>query len=146
MKYQRTYSVKQMVENPQKRVKNKCCNGACSGCGECCTDLLPLTVTELERIKKYVDEHHLSENRHTMFWNPNTIDLTCPFRNDKTQKCEIYPVRPKICREFICNRSQEQILKCRDKVSQSRYTYSLRYEFFNNPESMNLVVALILKE
>lgn len=31
---------------------NNCIDGHCSGCGECCADLLPLTKGEIKRLKE----------------------------------------------------------------------------------------------
>lgn len=31
---------------------NNCIGGHCSGCGECCADLLPLTKGEIKRLRK----------------------------------------------------------------------------------------------
>ena len=54
--------------------------------------------------KKYVVEHNIKINVNPInTLSEKMIDLTCPFRNNKERKCDIYEVRPKICRSFICN-------------------------------------------
>ena len=35
---------------------NYCIKGSCSSCGNCCTELLPLTISEVKLIKAYVKE------------------------------------------------------------------------------------------
>ena len=34
----------------EKMVETKCVNGKCVGCGSCCTELLPMTLKEVEII------------------------------------------------------------------------------------------------
>lgn len=41
---------------------NNCIEGHCSGCGECCADLLPLTKGEIKRLRDYARKHRLQEN------------------------------------------------------------------------------------
>lgn len=79
-------------------------NGTCTQCGNCCSNLLPMTDEEIETIRKYIKRYHIKEHRHNLPLANPSLDLTCPFLNDskKTEKCEIYEVRPHICREFIC--------------------------------------------
>lgn len=124
-----------------------CVDGKCSGCGECCTDLLPLSDAEVKRIRQYVQEHNLKEHRHVVFWDKKAIDLTCPFRNNKTKQCDVYSVRPQICREFICSKQLDKAKKDRDSLcTKSRQTRSLRYEIFGNPEALQiLAIAMSAK-
>lgn len=139
-------SFEDLMKTQKERYVNKCIDDKCSSCGECCTDLLPLNDAEVKRIKSYAERHNLKENRHNLFWDKNATDLTCPFRNNKLNICEVYPVRPVICREFICSKSLEQAKADRDSViSQSRSIRSLRYEVFGNPESVILVANAVEK-
>jgi len=82
-------------------------NGKCTQCGQCCSNLLPMTDEEISVIRKYIKRHHIKEHRHFLPLAEPTVDMTCPFLNDskKTEKCDIYEVRPKICRDFICCRN-----------------------------------------
>lgn len=73
---------------------NHCVDGKCTHCGECCADLLPLTVGELERIRRYVKKHKIKEHRQAPFYDRKATDLTCPFRNQQTKRCDIYPRDP----------------------------------------------------
>lgn len=87
---------------------NNCIDGRCSNCGECCSDLLPLTDGEVSKLKRYAQAHNLKEHRQAPFFDPKATDLTCPFRNEQTKRCDVYPVRPLICRsssaQSRCNR------------------------------------------
>lgn len=78
-------------------------NGECTGCGNCCSNLLPVTKKEIREIKSYIRIHHIKEEKHFMPTTNPTLDLMCPFRNEREKKCNIYSVRPKICKSFICN-------------------------------------------
>ena len=47
-------------------VSDKTQDGKCSNCGQCCSDLLPLSEKEVRAIKKYISEHHIKEQRHNV--------------------------------------------------------------------------------
>ena len=105
--------------------------GKCTGCGACCSNLLPMTDDEIVVIKQYVKANNIKEQSHIVapLATP-TIDLTCPFLDNSKScdKCAIYEVRPKICRDFICDPKQrpkvdlEWGLRCRP--------INVREEFF----------------
>lgn len=120
---------------------NHCVDGECTHCGECCADLLPLTPGELEIIRRYVKKHKIKEHRQAPFWDRNATDLTCPFRNQQTKRCDIYQVRPYICKEFICRKSLLDARKDRDLIHKDRKVYSLRWEIFENPECLRLLTS-----
>lgn len=92
---------------------NNCVDGHCIGCGECCTDLLPTTRREIVRLRDYAKKHQLKEHRLPAGAALESVDLTCPFRNEMTKRCEVYPVRPLICRAFICSRTLQAARKTR---------------------------------
>lgn len=71
--------------------------GKCSKCGECCTNLLPISQKELDRIQKYVINKKIRPQTQMLVMQNR---LTCPYYNGK--KCLIYEVRPLICKEFYC--------------------------------------------
>lgn len=127
---------------------NKCVGGKCTHCGECCADMLPLTKGELEILKRYAKKHNLKEHRQAPFWDPKATDLTCPFRNQQTQqtqRCDVYPVRPLICKTFICSKELLQAHADRDEITKDRKIYSLRWEIFENPECVDLLTQVCLK-
>lgn len=61
----------------------------CANCGECC-GLIPATSEEIVAIRKYLDKHSDI--------NPRKGGIDCPFRNNEAKRCDIYPVRPVVCR------------------------------------------------
>ena len=125
---------------------NNCIDGVCSGCGECCVDLLPVTSAEISRLREYVRKHNVKEHRQAPFYDPNATDLSCPFRNQQTKKCEVYPVRPYICRTFTCANTREDAIRDRDLIHKDRAVHSLRWEVFENPEAVAFIAAVVRME
>lgn len=80
-------------------------NGKCTGCGACCSTLLPVSGKKIKEIRRYIKKNHIQEQQHNYPVKNLGFDLTCPFLNGskRNNKCEIYPVRPEICRSFMCN-------------------------------------------
>lgn len=65
----------------------------CQNCGDCCS-MIPATSHELQRIYSHLKTHpnirtRAQQNAHKLF--------VCPFRDNATQRCLIYSVRPIIC-------------------------------------------------
>ena len=121
----------------EPRIQCYCVDGKCVGCGECCSDFLPVTEKEVKRLQQYARKHHLTEHRHNFLLVAH--DCTCPFRNDKTQKCDVYEVRPLICRSFICTKSLKKALEDRNQISKGREERSMRFEIFRNDENLDLL-------
>ena len=98
-------AIKQIREDMNKNRYNRTQDGKCTGCGSCCSNFIPLTQGEIESIHKYILQHNIKECRQIIPAAASEMNLMCPFldisRPDK--KCTIYPVRPGICREFICD-------------------------------------------
>lgn len=90
-------------------IKDNTCDGKCSNCGECCSDFIPVYQSDIERIKEYMKTHQVV--RHKPLENETQINLQCPFRNNEEKKCDIYSIRPLICRTFMCNLKPEDALK-----------------------------------
>ena len=109
--------------------------GKCSNCGECCSNLLPLSVGEIKTIKNYIKKHGIKEQRHNAMIG---TDMTCPFRDDANKKCLIYKIRPQICRAFMCNHGKEDIMKSKLYFHRTNKVVFMRNEFFGNPEDINL--------
>lgn len=98
------YGIYKLLKNTERNITDFTKDGKCSGCGECCGALLPVTRGEIKRIKRYIFKHNIKPHKTEVA--PATdffIDLTCPFRNEKEKKCDIYEVRPLICKCFMCN-------------------------------------------
>ncbi len=97
-----------VMHNMEHGVYNFTKDGKCSKCGECCTNLLPMSEDEVRTIRRYIKKHNIKEQKHSYpapLANPPAMDLTCPFLDEskESDKCVIYPVRPEICRSFICS-------------------------------------------
>ena len=114
--------IKQMFEEFSDGTYDLSDNGKCTGCGQCCSNILPMTEKEILTIHKYIKEHKIKEQKRILPLAEPTIDMTCPFLDDSKscEKCTIYEVRPRICRDFICDPKQrpamndlEYKLKCR---------------------------------
>lgn len=101
-------TIEQAYQDMKNGVTDYTDNGRCTGCGECCSSLLPVSDIELKRIHRYVKRNHIKVQKRN-FLN-NAVDLTCPFlRMDSTnEKCLIYPVRPDICASFKCDLARHE--------------------------------------
>lgn len=104
-------------------------NGKCSGCGECCSNLLPLTDKEIEAIRRYIQKHKIKENIKQFPLADVSLDMTCPFRNNEKRICEIYAVRPAICRVYMCNKEATADIG-REFMRESRRPVLMREEFY----------------
>ena len=92
--------------------------GECSGCGNCCSNFLPLMDSEISRIRRYVKKHNIKPHRIVAPTAEFLIDATCPFL-DKTKsdnKCKIYHIRPYICKCFCCSDKGSIIKYLNDKT------------------------------
>lgn len=105
-------------------------DGKCSNCGNCCSNLLPISSKEIDTIRRYIKKHNIIEQRNRYPLASLTLDLTCPFRSEAEKGCLIYPVRPEICRSFQCNYKKEDLLKNRDLLEHRYYTVSMREVFY----------------
>lgn len=87
-------------------IHNNTINGKCSRCGQCCSAFIPFTKTEAATIKKYVQEHNIEPVDRI---DKYQLKVFCPFFNQQEHKCNIYEVRPYVCKDFICsNKDWEQ--------------------------------------
>lgn len=104
----KTSTLEQVQKDFEHGVYNMTENGKCTGCGNCCSNILPMTDKEIEAIRRYIKKHHIKECKHRIPLAKPVLDMTCPFLNTdkKTEKCTIYSVRPNICRKFSCDPEQ----------------------------------------
>ena len=67
-------------------IYNFCKDGKCIQCGNCCSNLLPMSQKEIDVIHRYIRKKHIKECRHIA---PETVayDMTCPFL-DTGKSCE----------------------------------------------------------
>ena len=108
-------------------------NGKCSQCGACCSDLLPMSEKEIREIRRFIKKNGITECKHLLPTANPCIDMTCPFldTDKKSEKCRIHPVRPAICRQFICD-SEKKAKHNRELLKQTRRIVDVRREFFEN--------------
>jgi Fe-S-cluster containining protein len=115
-------------------VTNHCCNGVCSNCGECCTDIIPLTKNEVKNIRAYIKKHNIKER---VYMDDTTFDFRCPFYiKDSDKHCAIYPVRPLICQKFKCNQDKSVIASNKELLSMRAdynkfYNWSYHHTFIS---------------
>lgn len=105
-------------------------NGKCTECGECCSNMLPLTDKEVSEIRQYIQKNHIRERKHLLPVAAAHIDLTCPFLDSAKQnhKCVIYQVRPMICRLFKCDHDYDR--EAEEKFHQAYHKVVLMREEF----------------
>ena len=98
-------TLKEAYEDMKNGVYDFTKDGKCSGCGNCCSNLLPMTKKEIKRIKRYIREHKIKEQKVLAVYANPLVDLTCPFMRKDVAKdrCMIYPVKPEICTFFKCD-------------------------------------------
>lgn len=115
--------------------------GQCSGCGNCCPNMLPITESEIKRIKSYVRTKGIKPHQINFPLSGPMVDATCPFlNNNKTERCNIYPVRPSICRCFICNSQETTIQNALESgITEKRNVTDMRSTFFPKQEDDNSV-------
>ena len=115
-------------------------NGKCSGCGACCSTYLPITQKELKVLKAWVKKNRYKPSNAYAPANMrgHTLDLTCPFLNKDTGKCDVYDIRPAICREFICNKDISK------RYRNAFTVHNLRKDIFGDDNGLNAVQAELL--
>lgn len=114
--------------NKDDCISDNTCEGKCSHCGECCGIFIPFTDNELDLINKYVHKHNIQpQNRINAM--TGDFDARCCFYDKNNKMCTIYPVRPYVCRDFICNRKTWK---------QRRYTYESKAKYNSTVNKMIL--------
>ena len=131
------YEVSNLLDCVQKGMEdnlyNFTKNGKCSNCGNCCTNLLPMSDKEVSRIKEYIKVNDIKEYKHLVPISNPSVDMTCPFRNDDKKICTIYKVRPEICRQFICD-NEKRAKHNRALMKQTRKIVWVREEFYGKDD------------
>ena len=130
-------TLEQMIENMEQGVFNFTDDGHCSNCGQCCSDVLPVSEKEIHTIKGYIRKNNINEQRHFVPLAKPYYDMTCPFRNNTVRKCMIYPVRPMICRDFQCDKPQKHIEADKRMYHRKNHVISMRSTFFGKEETHN---------
>ena len=75
---------------------------SCNRCGKCCANILLLSDSEIIKIKDYIVKNNITVINRNNVTCKEDFNI-CPFLDDKNKKCNIYDVRPSICRSFNCN-------------------------------------------
>lgn len=129
-------------------ITNFSINNKCSRCMQCCTDFIPLTRSDIIRIKKYMKTHHVERNIATD--EKGNYIVLCPFISEKG--CQIYPVRPKICRGFCCWHNEHDNLQNKEAcykiaiINGDNTPYkSLHAVFFDDEEYNNKLIQKIIE-
>lgn len=115
--------------NKSIKTTNYTCNGKCSGCGECCGDILHLSRKEIKRIAKYIKQNKIEATPRSILV---AYDNTCPFRDNKDKKCKIYEIRPEICRVYKCDKAPEEVYRNREFNNERKLPRSMRSLFYND--------------
>ena len=85
----------------RENIKNKECNQ----CGKCCANVLMLSPKEIVTIKSYIEKNNIPIINHNTIFMKEDANI-CPFlekEDNGSTKCNIYPVRPSICRSYNCS-------------------------------------------
>ena len=106
-------------------------HGKCTQCGECCSNLIPMTDKEVDTIRRHIKKHKIKEQKCLAPLTEPVMDMTCPFldRNKKTERCTIYMARPGVCRFFKCDEPNGAI-KHKELFDGVRRIVDLRETFF----------------
>ena len=112
---------------------------SCQHCGECCSNLLPLSQCEIQNIKAFILEHNIQPVQHEKDFDG--YDASCPFLNEDN-RCNIYNIRPLICKVFTCNRKAPKLYR------ENRELCDLRETFFGETQafSQKFIIQLLLHE
>lgn len=103
---QNVVSLKEIVEimttGKNVQIQDFSICGKCSKCGECCSNFLPVSQTEIDTIQEYVLKNNIKPQTQMLVMQNR---LSCPYYDGS--KCVIYEVRPLICKEFYCNKKPD---------------------------------------
>ena len=80
-------------------VNGKCVPEHCK-C-KCCTNILPLSDYEINKIKKYIRRNNITPINRSDLENDTYVDV-CPFLSED-YRCNIYIMRPEVCKYFRCD-------------------------------------------
>ena len=134
---------------------NFCKNGKCSRCGNCCTPFIPMSKTEVKKIRTYLKRHpKIAEQafKKPIIVNGDAIIQCCFYDVDK-KICTIYDVRPLICQMFKCDQPLRKVMDNKDFVN-ARADYNTKVPktitdfrdlFFEDPSMVALGIFGKLK-
>lgn len=113
-------------------------NQKCNRCGKCCANILLLSNDEIIKIKEYIEQNNISViNRNSVFLK-ESVNI-CPFLNNES-KCNIYPVRPSICKSFNCNPKLSSVMNYDGvKAINMLLTFGGENQFVSNPPDLTFI-------
>lgn len=123
-------TIQQMLSDMKSGVFDFTKDGECSNCGQCCSNFLPISQKETDAVSRYMKKNGIKEHINRPPTAQPTMDWTCPFRNEAERKCDIYPVRPAICRDFKCDKPAKGIMADRDMYEGKYGIADMRETFF----------------
>lgn len=86
-------------------------NGKCSKCGSCCSNFIPLTEDEIQKLQELVKKDDTEVQ--IKYIPDGRIMMMCPFlimnNENEIRKCSIYEDRPSICKLFICSNAKMKL-------------------------------------
>lgn len=81
---------------------------SCKNCGNCCANILMLSKEEVSNIKGYITKNNIELINRNHVGLKEDVNI-CPFLS-KDNRCNIYEVRPSICRSYNCNKKESNIM------------------------------------
>lgn len=123
-------SLGEMLADMESGVMDFTVDGKCSNCGQCCSNILPISQKEIKNIRRYIAKHGIEEQICRYPTSVAPMDLTCPFRDDSHKKCLIYEVRPAICRDFQCDKPRKKIYADKAMYHGKYDPVDMRAEFY----------------
>ena len=127
-------TMQQIMDDMKSGVMDFTKDGECSQCGQCCSNMLPMSKKECLRIADYIRRKHIGECVHRPPTASPTEDYTCPFRDNARKICTIYEVRPAICRDFRCDKPRKDIQANKDMYHGKYAVVFMRETFFPKGE------------
>ncbi len=124
----------EMISDMESGIWDYTVDGKCSGCGSCCSDLLPMSEREVRQIRAYITKNRIKEQKHFVPTALPVTDFICPFRNNTEKRCEIYEVRPAICRDFKCDKPKQGVWANQELYQEEVDIVSVRETFFGKEE------------
>ena len=53
-------NLNQIIDDMQGGIRNFSQHGVCSNCGSCCGNILPVSKSEIKKIRKYITRHNIT--------------------------------------------------------------------------------------
>lgn len=123
-------TIEEVIRDMEADVFDFTINGECANCGQCCSNFLPVSKKEIKKIHRHIQKKKVAEQKHLVPAASQTVDWTCPFRDNSARRCTIYDVRPAICRDFRCDKPRKKIQADKSMYHGKYSVVDMRKEFF----------------